>query len=177
MKTYEITYISRENLTDKADGGPVGKIISSLDGKILNTVSLGEKQFTYRIKKENKGYYTTLVFNILPEKILQLGKKLSLNPDVLRFLITIHKESAQVTEKTEAALKKPLKISEISKIAIEKSLKEVEKEKKPAKKTPKVEEKEVEKPATKPREIELDTEKEEDRLKALDKKLDELLKE
>lgn len=190
MKTYEITFITKEDIEKLSTGGPIKDILTTLDGKILNVSSIGEKQFTYKIKKENKGFYTTVVFEIDPNKLVELNKKLTLVNEILRFLIVIHKENEPVKTKKVDELE-PIKAKKedaivrtakedviaISRESVDtKETKAVKKEK--PKDTPKKE--------TKPKktvvknkitEIETETVSEEDRLKALDKKLDELLKE
>lgn len=169
MKIYEITFITKEDLKDK----PLKEDLEKLGGKILSISGIGEKNFTYPIKKETKGFYTTISFEIEPEKLIDLNQKLSLHDDILRHLIIIGK-TAQVEM---PKLPKPAKEIEAPKVE-KKEIKEVEEikgkpEKKVAKKVIKKEEPKV---SAKVTEIEKDTETEEDRLKALDKKLDELLK-
>ena len=176
MKTYEITFITKEDLKEK----PLKEDLEKLGGKILSISGIGEKNFTYPIKKETKGFYTTILFEIEPEKLSDLNKKLSLNDDILRHLIIIGKTAPVEIPK----LPKPVKeiedkkeIKEIEEIKDVEGVKEIKEVKRPVKEVVK-EVKKVEKPkvSEKVTEIEKDTESEEDRLKALDKKLDELLK-
>ncbi len=183
MKTYEITFITKEDQKEK----PVKAEVEKLGGKILNISSIGEKNFAYPIKKETKGFYTTVSFEIEPEKVFDLNKKLGLSEEILRHLIIIGK-----TTQVELPALKPAKVvkevpapKEEKMIEAPKEVKEIEKPKKiakPVKKPEKVVEKEVapvekKKATSEVTEIEKETESEEDRLKALDKKLDELLKE
>lgn len=188
MKTYEITFITKEDVKDK----PVKDILTGLDGKILNTSSIGEKQFAYKIKKLDRGFYSTVLFDIEPEKSSDLNKKLSLTEDILRFLIVAKKPSQllvkepKVSKKPEAPIEiaepkeiaAPVEIEEPKKIEKEKPATEKAKPvKKAAKKVEKVVKEEKPKVSKEVTEIEKETESEEDRLKALDEKLDELLKE
>lgn len=184
VSSYEITFITKEPF-DAAQGrdNPVKKLIESLGGKITKTDSLGQKNFVYPIKKEKSGFYTTVDFEIEPEKVLELNKKISLQEEILRYLL--------ITAKAASIAKPEVKIAklkvEVPKIEAEAIVEKVEKpeakieekiEEKPAKKTtrkPKAEKPKAE-PVKKPA-IEAHEENEEERLKALDKKLDELLKE
>ncbi|MDO8686832.1 MAG: 30S ribosomal protein S6 [Candidatus Berkelbacteria bacterium] len=183
MKTYEITFITKEDLKEK----PVKEDLEKLGGKILSISGIGEKNFTYPIKKEAKGFYTTISFEIDPVKLIDLNKKLSLHDDILRHLIIIGK-TAQVEipklPKPEKEIEAPKKEKkEIKDIEDVKEIKEVPKpvKKETVKPLDLVPQgargKEKPKVSAKVTEIEKDTETEEDRLKALDKKLDELLKE
>lgn len=205
MTKYEITIITKEDLKD----APVKKEIESLDGKILNVTGVGQKQMTFPIKKETTGYYTSVEFEIEPEKVLELNKKLSLKNEILRFLIITTKaikvEPAKESlddardkkpAKTEIEkapevlpeVKKEVEIPEVTE-AVEKIEEVAEK---PKEKEKPVKKAETVKPAAKPKKAIKEEPKEktesfdaaqdkeistEDRLKALDEKLDELLKE
>lgn len=195
MKIYEITLITKEDIGEKS----IKNVLTALDGKILSTSSIGEKQFAYKINKEDRGFYTTVLFEIDPDKVSELNKKLSLTEEIIRFLI-VAKKPAQLLEPEEKMLPEIKKIEEPKEIeqpkeieapevieapvkveAPKEEIKEVEEKPKETKKKA-VEKVKLEKPAktkvsTKVTEIEKDTESEEDRLKALDEKLDELLKE
>ncbi|OGD57178.1 30S ribosomal protein S6 [Candidatus Berkelbacteria bacterium RBG_13_40_8] len=178
MKTYDITFITKDDQKEK----PVKAEIEKLGGKILNVSGIGEKNFTYPIKKENKGFYTTVSFEIEPSKLLDLNKKLGLQEDILRHLIIIGKVTAAEIP-TLKPVKKPKEIpapKEEKMLEAPEEIKEIAKPKKavkPVKKAEKVEKKPEKKVSKEVTEIEKETESEEDRLAALDKKLDELLKE
>lgn len=173
-KQYEITFLTKEDLKEK----PVLKEIEALDGKIISTSTIGQKQLSYKIQKEKEAYFTTVVFEIAPEKITELNRKFNLKDEILRHLIVIFKKketSTKVTKKEELpteeklsgrslrAEPKPEEEKKITEVEVKKEV-ETEKAKKEIKKP-----KKTEKP-----EIELG---EEERLKALNEKLDELLKE
>lgn len=213
MKTYEITFITLEA---PKDNEPVKELIQKADGKIVSSVLVGEKTFTYPINKQEKGFYSKVVFEIEGDKIDDINKKLTLNEDVLRFLL-IFKKPSDLLEAENAKIRKaaralaeanptipavieekkslvPEEKIETKEIAIEEPKEIIQAEvietKKPAKtakpaKEVKKEAKTAAKPVVKEKtvkeekvaEIETETQSEEDRLKELDKKLDELLKE
>lgn len=200
MKNYEITFITTEDSKDT----PIKTVIEKFGGKILKSESLGEKQFAYKIKKQNKGFYTTAIFEMAPEKVAELNKALTLDEEIIRFLlISAERTDFAAPERyhKETALKKPenkLEIEPQKELMVEENLPAKIEEEKPVEKKEKAvqkkEEKEekvkkeiVKKPAVKePEEVKKDAEveeitsqeaTEEERLKALDKKLDELLKE
>lgn len=167
MKDYEITFITKEDLKDT----PVKESLADFSGKILSTGIAQEKPFAYKIKKENRGFYTTVVFSLGPEKISSFQKKMALRDDVLRFLILSFKEVKQPKEKV--ALGEIIKkVEEIPVDSEENITKEVPKK-----------EKKTEKVKTEPKvmpkvpRVKEEAVSDEERLKALDKKLDELLKE
>lgn len=163
MRIYEITFITKEDKREK----PVKPILEGLGGKILNISSLGQKTFAYPIKKENRGFYTTAAFEIEPEKVVELNKKLGLEEEILRFLMILAQPAAQ-----------PIKEIKPPAIVVAEP-KEIVKE--PAKEIMPVKEKVVEpkpkKVSRKVKELIEEPVSEKERMDALDKKLEELLKE
>lgn len=194
MNKYEITIITREDQKD----APVKKEIEALGGKVLETNSIGQRKMIFPIKKETSGYYTVVRLEIEPGKILELNKKLSLSPEILRFLILTSEAAKTSTPKaTKKEIVEPQVLPPAQAIEEEKPAKPtvepkeekkaeeepakpvtpVKPEKKAAKKPaePSVTEEPKASPAAK--EIADEEMSAEERLKALDKKLDELLKE
>ena len=190
MNKYEITIITKED----TKGAPVKKEIEGLGGKVLSVNSLGQRQLIYPIKKETAGFYTVINFEIEPTKVLELNQKLGLKPEILRHLILVAKaikiaapkpadaratagrEKEIVIEKPEIKIPETKTEAKIEKVT-EKQMPALPAGKpKPAKKiiAPKPEAPKVTKEVAKIEEEETSTE---ERLKALDKKLDELLKE
>ncbi len=167
MKQYEITIISKEEKTAKDK--LASKEIEDLGGKVLKTDPLGQKQFAYPIKKEKAGFYSVSLFEINPEKLFDLNKTLSLNDDILRYLIIAYKE-----------MKETPKPKKKEKLLPTKPLMKKEEVKEKITETPEKEEEiKVPKPKITKKELPVKVEETDDkeRLKALDKKLDELLKE
>ncbi|MCL5795023.1 MAG: 30S ribosomal protein S6 [Patescibacteria group bacterium] len=176
---YEITFISKEENDASAK-----KVIESANGKIVSESTLGRRKFAYPIKKELSGCYITYVFECDPEKIEIINKKIALDSNVIRYLLI-----QKIARKP--ALKKEVEITKITsepvKIATpEKKETKTEKEtlvtKKASSKTartkktvaPKAVKKSKVEKVVKNKEVEIT---EEERLKALNDKLSELLKE
>ncbi len=178
---YELTFISQEENDPR-----VKKMIELVGGKIISEASLGRKKFAYSIGKEQSGCYFTYVFELDPEKIEEINKKIKSENKIIRYLIIqkiIRKLPAQ-KEIKEAGKTKEIKVP-TEEIVVPKTEIKDKKEVAPAKKTAKKAEKEK-KPVLKPsvktklektiknKEIEIT---EEERLQALNEKLNELLKE
>lgn len=220
MKNYEITFITREEPKDSS----VKAILETFGGRILKTSSLGQKTLAYPIKKEKSGFYSTYIFEIDPEQVQALNRKLDMEEEVLRHLIVFIKPSqemagmqlkdvvneietkpeteimvepekaleiepekeieAKPTEEIEAVEEKIVeKPKKVTKKAVEKAetkveakeeIKETVKKEKPAKKEVKAETKGINEAVNK---AVNEVVEEEERLEALDKKLEELLKE
>ena len=176
MKTYEITYIIPEKFEEKEIPQITEKIKKIIpDGRITKENFWGRRLLAYPISKNKFGYYVTLVFQTEPENIEKIGSKLNLEEDVIRYLIVSTKPPVQPKEikepekavgRVEAREEKPEekpslagkpKKIEIPKIKVRAKPKKIEKPKK-AKITEEIE-------------------KEEEKMKALDEKLEEILKE
>jgi len=66
----------------------IKKILSEdLKGEIISEKELGEKKLSYPIKKEKKGFYWRLYFNLSPQKVKSFEEKLKNISEILRFLI------------------------------------------------------------------------------------------
>ena len=153
MIQFEITYITKEE--DKQEIVP--KLIEKFGGKVRDSQNLGQKKFIYPIKKETVGYYTTLYFELAPDRILDLNKELSLQSEVLRHLLLV-KEAAKIVPKVSP------KVEEAIEEAIAKTKK--------VPKAVKVQAKEGVVP-----EIKETKEDEKKRMKKLEESLEEILKE
>lgn len=162
MKQYEITYLMRE---ENPKSSPVAKEIEGLEGKVVSESHLGQKTLAFPIKKEKNAYFAVANFEIEPESLSELNRKLQLKDEILRHLIVIASKVKPVVRQ---------KKSKIAADAVE--IKEIE---------PPPEKTEIKEPVKKPvikkpvskKEAPKETESEAERLKALDAKLDELLKE
>lgn|GEM_PF-1291471 len=80
--TYELTVICRDENDETAK-----KLIEKADGKILNVTDLGRKKFAYNIKKDSAGFYISYFFEMEPQNLLEIDKKLRLEPSIIRFLL------------------------------------------------------------------------------------------
>src|SRR3989344_9123408 len=82
-KAYEISYL----LKAEEDLGFIVKLLSDLGAEIANESATQEIRLAYPIKKETRGYFGYLHFNLDPSMFQKLKEPLQLNSKVLRFLI------------------------------------------------------------------------------------------
>ncbi len=90
MEKYEIMFIVKTTLEEKTVKETVetlGKIITDMKGKILNTKDMGQRELAYPIKKEISGFYYVLTVDATHEAIKEFDRKSSLNENVLRHQI------------------------------------------------------------------------------------------
>lgn len=162
------------------------KLIIEGGGKIVNEDIWGNRELSYRIKKQDKGFYLVLNFSLDTDKIAEIQKTLTLHTGVIRYLLT--KTPINYTFKTleeyeaealvaKAELEKVLAEEKAKKEARVSGARPIIKKAKPevkkiAKKEIKVEEPEEEKPAKKPHKV---AEKGKLDLDDLDKKLKSII--
>ncbi len=195
MALYEITFLTKE----ESDPG-IKAAIEAVGGTIENESSLGRKHLAYPIKKQTQAVYTSYDFAAPASILADLNRRLSLNTEILRYLIvTKEQERADkaVTKTVREAIAAAEKLGDTvaedqssktkDQIGEEPVVDEIAEPTVPAEPvvaeiTPQPEEP---KPARKPRAKKAtspaDTESlvevtEEDRLKALEDKLGEILK-
>jgi len=105
---YELTYII-SLLSVEGETSPVAEKvraqIKELGGEAKKEYISEKKKLAFEIKKQNQGFYATVVFEMEPEKIDELNNFLRLNNDILRHMII-----NQAELRTEKVSKKPARI-------------------------------------------------------------------
>jgi len=87
---YELMVILDPNIGEEAASKEVEKLkgeIKEFEGNVSSGDFWGIRDLAYRIKKENRGYYAVLNFEIDPSKTKEFEKDLSLNQTILRYLL------------------------------------------------------------------------------------------
>lgn len=64
------------------------KLIESSGGKAISEEFWGARNFSYPIKKKTSGVYTVISFSLDSEKLKDVDKKLKLEKEVVRYLVT-----------------------------------------------------------------------------------------
>ena len=138
LTNYELMLILPPNLGEESslkELAEIKKLITSGGGDIYHEDIWGLKEFSYKIKKYNEGFYIVLNFKAEGNKILELEKEFNLNQKVLRYLMikTPKQYELKTLEEYQAEAKK-------AKAEAEESKKEKEKPRtKPKAKKPTVE--------------------------------------
>ncbi|MEK7534762.1 MAG: 30S ribosomal protein S6 [Patescibacteria group bacterium] len=87
MRVYELALVLRSSFSQVQRKKVVDAIKNLLkDLKVTKETEIGEKPLSYKIKKEDTGYYMDFLFegNSIP---MEFEKKLLANEDVLRHLL------------------------------------------------------------------------------------------
>lgn len=109
MRKYEIMYIVKSSLDKDATAAEVsklGKILTDNGATITKTDEWGLRDLAYEIKKETKGYYVVVDFEIADDNqkaLNEFNRLARLDANVLRFLITKAHETAPAPTKQAAA--------------------------------------------------------------------------
>ena len=110
MKQYQLTCLISPDLSEKEADELSAKVVSFIQeqgGALGQPAKLSKKKLGSPIKNENAAYMSVLDFQIEPEKIIAIEKKLKEEQKILRYLI-----SKAVTRKISAekkSFRKPLK--------------------------------------------------------------------
>lgn len=90
MKTYELTYVASDSLSDDQVltlASEVTKQIESLGGVIIKEEPWGKRRLAYPINHRQFGYYITIQTHLDGPKVKELEQFLRLQTEVLRYLV------------------------------------------------------------------------------------------
>ena len=103
MRSYEIVYILRPDLTDQDVGtirSDFKNRIETLNGQIEKENPWGKRQLAFEIKDFTEGIYTHVECNLPPEVPSQLKDHLKIDERVIRYMITV-KEAKKPKKENE----------------------------------------------------------------------------
>ena len=124
MKLYEFTYLiypnlSREEINSLEDR--INSFIKEGNGTIVKSSSVVKKTLAYPIKKIGEAFLANLIFNLEPEKVESLEKKIKSEKRIIRYLLLKKKVSKKVITpyrlrvKTKIETKPKVELEEIEK--------------------------------------------------------------
>lgn len=86
MNPYDLVLIVKDETRAPQE---VEKLITDLQGSVEDQKKWEKRRLAYPIKKETSGFYFFWAFKLGTDKISEFKKKLSLNENVLRFLLLV----------------------------------------------------------------------------------------
>ena len=90
LKNYELMVVLKPLLPDdfrKEIHKEFVKMIKDAGGDVLDVDVWGKRYLSYKIKGHNEGYYIVYEFEVDPETIPEMNRKLQLKQEILRFII------------------------------------------------------------------------------------------
>ena len=134
MKNYELTYLITSNFSMEEAQAFQGKITSFIqeEGGILTEEGiLVRRKLAYPIKKQQQAYLASLTFQVSPEKIAGLEKKLKAEKEILRYLLIIKVPVKKMPQRIRRPARAPEITPEAKEVILPKEkkveLKEIEK--------------------------------------------------
>lgn len=95
MPLYEHTFLARQDVSQSQVDALMKEfadVISEGEGKIAKQEYWGLKSLAYKIKKNRKAHFAYFNIDAPPAAVSEMERRMSLNPDVLRFLTVKVKE-------------------------------------------------------------------------------------
>ena len=83
-------YIVNTTATAVDEGAKVVGFITALGGKVIKEEFIGKKKLAYKIGKAVEGVYSVVNFSLDKDKIIEFRKKIALNENIIRSLITVY---------------------------------------------------------------------------------------
>lgn len=110
MKLYEIAYFFHPDLKEEeiqtVHLQKIKDFIAELSGEITKEQSVQKKKLAYPIQKVRQGYFGYMLFNLDPQNLKSLDKKLKLEESLLRYMIiTVDKEYTAHMKRQEEEIK------------------------------------------------------------------------
>jgi len=111
MNCYETLFVVKPTLTDEETVAQIAKIkdvLAKEGAELLATNDMGMRKLAYPVAKNERGYYTVLLFKGQGSLINELERNLKINEDVIKFLTVKYvknKELAQFNKLVAAANK------------------------------------------------------------------------
>ena len=90
MRDYELVYVLRPDLEEEAEAASsqrVQDLITASEGQISEVKPWGKRRLAYEIDGHRDGRYTLAHFSFDPQKLRELERALTLNEDVIRYLV------------------------------------------------------------------------------------------
>ena len=112
MNHYETLFVVKPTLTEEEINSQIEKVKAVLEkegAELIATDDMGMRKLAYPVQKNNRGYYTVLLFKAKGDTIAELERNLRINEEVIKFLTvkyTKTKEIAQFNKLVDAANKK-----------------------------------------------------------------------
>jgi len=119
MTCYETLFVVKPTLTDEEIAAQVAKVKTTLENEgaeLLATNDMGMRKLAYPVAKNERGYYTVLLYKAEGTIITELERTLKINEEVIKFLTVKYVKNKEITQfdKLVAAANKSAEAPEVT---------------------------------------------------------------
>lgn len=100
MKNYELTFLISPDLSDERSAQSRDKIISLIkeeEGVLLEANILLKRNLAYPIQGKSEAYLASILFQLSPEKLSGLEKRLKEEKEIMRYIILAERKRKAVS--------------------------------------------------------------------------------
>ncbi len=97
-RDYEVMIIFRTGGTEAEMAQAVLQLedpIKRFGGRVGSSTSWGRRRMTYRIARQQEGYYQLVTFQLPPDQLAEVKRAFQLNEGIVRFMILSRDEKPQ----------------------------------------------------------------------------------
>ena len=94
MMVADISEAEREKWNERLE-----KTVSALGGKVEKSTEMGRKQLAYRVHNMTEALFRNWRLELPRTGVIQLGKKLNVDKEILRYLLVAAEESTPVKKR------------------------------------------------------------------------------
>ena len=90
MSDYELTVVLPGDVSPakkKSFSEKIEKLVKVSDGKIDKTDEWGKIDLSYKIKKEESGFFLHFKLSVIPSGVKNLKEKIRIDGDIIRYLL------------------------------------------------------------------------------------------
>lgn len=101
MNCYETLFVVKPTLTDEETVAQITKIkdvLAKEGAELLATNDMGMRKLAYSVQKNDRGYYTVLLFKAAGSVIKELERNLKINEDVIKFLTVKYTNTTEMKQ-------------------------------------------------------------------------------
>jgi len=101
INCYETLFVVKPTLTDEEIAAQITKIkdiLTKEGGELLATDDMGMRRLAYPVQKNDRGYYTVLLYKAEGTLIDELERNLKISEDVIKFLTVKYSNTKEMTQ-------------------------------------------------------------------------------
>ena len=101
MTCYETLFVVKPTLTEEETAEEIAKIkdiLAKEGAELLATNDMGMRKLAYPVEKNDRGYYTVLLFKAEGTVINELERNLKINEEVLKFLTVKYSKNKELAQ-------------------------------------------------------------------------------